>query len=388
MRKILFQVHLWSGLILSLPFLLLGITGSLLVFDTDIIGALRAPPALHASAGAMRSPSSLANLALEANPSLHVLSVTAPAKPGDPALVRLSETAGGGGRGGPPATIVSLDPVSGAVLRTEKQPNYMLMPVHFFHEDFMLGGLGRQIVGWSGVAMLIMGMSGMILWWPRKKQWGRAFTIRPNARGYVFNRDLHGALGIWMWLIFITVTFTGVYIVFPKPINAALGVATPAGPGGPPPGERAGGANGGQAAQASAVDFDTALQAAKAAAPDAQLLSVNAPQRPGQPVRVVMAQPGWRAGAPSMTISVAADGRVSEVRDPRKYSFGESFQAWGRALHEGNGLGIIYKVLVFLSGLLPPTFVVTGLLMWLQKRKNKAAAADTSEKLAEASVGS
>jgi uncharacterized iron-regulated membrane protein len=84
---------------------------------------------------------------------------------------------------------------------------------------------------------------------------------------------------------------------------------------------------------------------------------------------------------PSITVSVAAeDARVIEVRDPRNFTFGESFQAQGRALHEGNGLGIIYKILVCLSGLLPPLLVITGVTMWLQKRgaKTKAATGDAA----------
>ncbi len=40
MKRVLVQIHLWVGLILSPPFVLLGLTGSILVFDQDIARAM------------------------------------------------------------------------------------------------------------------------------------------------------------------------------------------------------------------------------------------------------------------------------------------------------------------------------------------------------------
>jgi uncharacterized iron-regulated membrane protein len=54
---------------------------------------------------------------------------------------------------------------------------------------------------------------------------------------------------------------------------------------------------------------------------------------------------------------------VLQVRDPS-----ESFMAWQRPLHQGS-VGPIWRFLVFLSGLVPLLFVVTGTIMWLKKRK-------------------
>jgi uncharacterized iron-regulated membrane protein len=41
-------------------------------------------------------------------------------------------------------------------------------------------------------------------------------------------------------------------------------------------------------------------------------------------------------------------------------------------MHSGQGLGPIWKVLVFLTGLLPALFAVTGILMWLKRRRPAA----------------
>ena len=52
---------------------------------------------------------------------------------------------------------------------------------------------------------------------------------------------------------------------------------------------------------------------------------------------------------------------------------GEGIIAWQRALHYGEGLGGIYKFLVFVSGVIIPVFAVTGFLMWWLKRRNRRA---------------
>ncbi|NDC64945.1 MAG: PepSY domain-containing protein, partial [Planctomycetia bacterium] len=62
-------------------------------------------------------------------------------------------------------------------------------------------------------------------------------------------------------------------------------------------------------------------------------------------------------------------------RDPRSYTLGETIMAWQHALHAGEGLGWTWKILVFLSGFLPPLFAVTGVSMWLIKRRNRRRAA-------------
>ena len=42
-----------------------------------------------------------------------------------------------------------------------------------------------------------------------------------------FNRELHGAVGIWSLVLFMLVNFTGVYLAFPQQITAAVNTVWP-----------------------------------------------------------------------------------------------------------------------------------------------------------------
>jgi uncharacterized iron-regulated membrane protein len=67
------------------------------------------------------------------------------------------------------------------------------------------------------------------------------------------------------------------------------------------------------------------------------------------------------------------------VLDPRKFSIGERILAWQHALHAGEALGGAWKILVFLSGLLPPLFVFTGISMWWIKRGRRKSPVATQD---------
>jgi hypothetical protein len=52
---------------------------------------------------------------------------------------------------------------------------------------------------------------------------------------------------------------------------------------------------------------------------------------------------------------------------------GDRTAQWIRWIHEGSHSGPIWAVLVFLSGLFPAIFAVTGVLIWMRSRKARKA---------------
>jgi uncharacterized iron-regulated membrane protein len=283
------------------------------------------------------------------------------------------------GRAGPGGALqVFVDPATLAVLGTRTPDNESLLRrIFLLHANLLVRDRsGREVVGWFGVVMLTLGTSGLILWWPRNGRWLAAFGVKRGARGVRFHRDLHGATGIWGLIVFMVVSFSGVYLAFPQTTGAVIASVLPA-------------RDLRTSAQtmrvqpiagAERLTADAAVALAQAAVPDGTLRTVALAGRPDQPYRVGLAAPGHEHGAP--TIAVFVDPwaqRIIEVRDPRRYNAGETVMAWQHAVHAGEGLGWLWKILVFLSGLMPTVFAITGTSMGLLKGRAKRGAAARSD---------
>src|SRR3546814_20536618 len=61
----------------------------------------------------------------------------------------------------------------------------------------------------------------------RSGQWKAAFMVRRTAKGLRLHRELHGMVGIWSLVIFMVVSFTGVYLGFPQQTAAAINAVFP-----------------------------------------------------------------------------------------------------------------------------------------------------------------
>jgi uncharacterized iron-regulated membrane protein len=362
-RRLIGQIHLWTGLALCLPLVLIGLTGSILVFEDQLRAAFA--PVAQAQSGEARAVDAIIAAARAAAPPGFVPSsgFVAPA-PGRFATVRLSPP----GRQAGPAegARVDVDPVS--LVAYPNASDDFLRQVFFLHSTLLLKTReGRQLVGWLGVAMLVMGVSGLINWWPRRGSWRAAFQVSREAQGFRLWRELHGVAGIWGLLVSLTVTFGGIYLAFPETVRSAVATVLPARD---------------LRAAAAAVTvtpikgaeplgIDEAIALARAEMPEGSLSSVFLPTRPDQPYRIALHRPGDDRLKTPVTVFVDPWARRAvETFDPSQFSVGENFLAAQHALHSGHGFGPVWKILVFLCGLLPTLFAATGIAMWLKRRRS------------------
>jgi uncharacterized iron-regulated membrane protein len=279
-----------------------------------------------------------------------------------------SVTFAGGRRRGPGRARVLIDPRTLDVVTPGPRRNSAMRVIRRIHENLMSGRTGRALVGWTGLAALLLGVSGLILWWPRGgglQGWKAAFSIRWAAKGLMFHRDLHAAVGFWSLTIFLVVSFTGVYLVFPDATRSAILAVTPA----PDRGEAAASRTE-PGIDGQPLGLDGAVALALEKIPGSRFRQARLPARPGRPIRISLVRAEHQRGEPVITALVDPRRRsLSAVFDPRDFSLGERIIVWQRALHAGLGLGWTWRTLVFLSGLLPALFAVTGVAMWWIKRR-------------------
>ena len=219
------------------------------------------------------------------------------------------------------------------------------------------------MVGWLGVAMCLLGLPAWCLWWPKRGQWKYAFKVRRTATGLRFHRELHAATGIWIFLVFMAVSFSGVVIAWPQTLGMNM-----SGPRELPTVEPQ---------QGKVLGATEAVIAATKAVPNLQLRSVTIPRRPEQPIMVNYLSNG---AINAVLVIDPYSGKVLAKRDNS-----ERFLAWMRPVHDGS-LGTVWSFLVFLSGLVPSLFVVTGVIMWWKKRQRRVPMTAMTEDITEGEV--
>ena len=93
----------------------------------------------------------------------------------------------------------------------------MLGFMRALHVRLATGDIGRNILRWSTVLMLISLASGLYLWWPRKR-----IRIRGPWWSRLFWSDQHNSFGIFSLLPLLLLTATGIVIGFEDEVSSLL----------------------------------------------------------------------------------------------------------------------------------------------------------------------
>ncbi len=180
LRRALFQVHLWLGLALTLYAVVIGLSGAALVFRPEMERALR-PELFHlqtaSGPAAGRTTLEATIAAVEAGrPGWRVSSVRDFDKPAEATTLLLRPAEG-------PLEanyrIVSVDPYTGAVLADRMRFAGVLGWLSNLHFYLLAGETGLLVSGWMAGGLLLLCLTGLVVWWPGVSRWRGALMLRP-----------------------------------------------------------------------------------------------------------------------------------------------------------------------------------------------------------------
>src|ERR1700678_1328614 len=186
LRKAIFQVQLWAGILASLYIVIIALTGSILVFE-DELTSITLPPRLssfdpdHPASiptriGALHKP----------YPGARVTSITRPWNTIPVYQLQAVDTEAF-------AFNLVADPVTASIY---PQPYNWLNWVHDLHFYLLLGSAyGEQINGVGAAIMLLLAITGLFLWWQGLSRWTRALRISFRSNWRRINFDAHHAIG-------------------------------------------------------------------------------------------------------------------------------------------------------------------------------------------------
>ena len=345
MRRLWFQAHKWIGLLLAVLIVPVSITGAVLVWHEEL------EPVLNRKRYAVTGPAALA-------PDAYVRAARAALKPGERiASLALPEHGGpvvvaaaaadAQPRPGPPRrTNVYLDGATARVLDVAPSNAGALRVMHVLHGSLMVPGVGRSIVGWVGVAMMLSAFTGLWLWWPAMGRWTRGLRW---ARRRDVDANLHHQMGFWIALPLFVLSLTGAWISFPSFFGALIGE----------------GGRGGQARMAAMRSRP--VEATRLSADEALRQASGA--LPGAPTRITW--PTEKAREWSVRFSggeVRFEDAPTDLLSIRKGEGGGVARLM-RRVHDGTGMGLVWRVIITLGGLIPAVLAGTGVIMWWRARR-------------------
>ena len=345
LRNAWFQVHKWIGLILAILIIPLSVTGAALVWDDALDHAIN--PQRYATSGATTlDPQRYVEAARGVlAPGERIATMTLPGAPGEPVTIAASKAGKGQGRGqrlqGPPARkMIWIDPPTARVLEAGDSGTGLIRTMHMIHGSMLIPGIGRQVVGWIGVAMLLSSVSGLWLWWPTVGRWARGLRWKRHRHT---DTNLHHLFGFWIALPLFVLSLTGAWISFP----AFFG-------GGPNTmGMRPGGARP-VPLESPRLAVDTVIASAQAKAPG----DVSRLEWPTDKAAV------WKVTMRGQTATVAEDTGIATLAGPER----ETTARLMRRIHDGTRMGLLWQSVIFLGGLIPAILAVTGIIMWWRAR--------------------
>lgn len=350
MTKRLFQIHSWIGLIGAIALVLIGLTGSVLVFHEELDRWLN-PSLLTVEPGRQRlSLDTLLARAQAAWPEYQINGINLVTQDNPRAALTFwlyrNETYVQG----------HLNPYTGAALGL-REDTLMLWLLEL-HKSFLANDWGMTAVFLFGVGLIASCLTGIFISRDFRRVLRQPRIWGPSAR--LVLSDWHKLVGISALLFNLLLGFTGAWMNWEAVLRAVGGKK--------------------KAAETTtflpiSIPASRIVESAQKALPGLRVTFVNMPSGTDSLVTVYGTVPrAWLFGPYGCRVLVdSRSGTVRELVDIRRGTAKEKFDALIAPLHFGNFGGIGIKVLWCLAGLTPAFLAVTGLLIrWRRRRRSSS----------------
>jgi uncharacterized iron-regulated membrane protein len=200
--RTLWRWHFYAGLI-CIPFVIwLAVTGSAYLFRPQLEGWFDRDFSSLERTGHPASQQQIVDAALATRPGSTLAAIVLPENPDDAARVVISDHVA--------RTRVYLHPDTLQVLKTRDEGNTLERAIFRLHGELMMGPWGSYLVELAACWAIVMILTGLYLWWPRKAK-GLAGVIYPRiGQGAKrFWRDIHAVVGMWISIFALFLLVSG-----------------------------------------------------------------------------------------------------------------------------------------------------------------------------------
>lgn len=364
MKRLSRKLHLWVGLLTGIFVFFIGLSGSVYVFNDEIITLLNRD-AMYIEKGNAQP--------LEIDTVLSKLKVIGftpkrftYSKNETKSFYVLAENTDGKLRQ------LYFNPYTGEIIKESSLHSFFDF-VESFHTELFLGAPGRTFIGIITLLFFVLLITGLIVWLPskwNKKSAKNAFVLKLGKNKKASNYNLHRILGIYIVIPSIILSFTGAVMAFDpfemkildsfgadsnyerfienietESVNDSLKLFT----------------------------YQNLLQSALGKSNNANEIRISIPENNnakfifceyGNNFGMKYAQKNYRSEYFDRT-----NGQPLILKQPTKDALG--FTTMISELHTGKMLGLTYKIFLFFVGIIVTSLPITGFVIWRNKSRNK-----------------
>jgi len=205
-KKIASQLHLWLGVSSGLVVFIVALTGCLLVFEEELEPVINKPfHIVQVPEKANRLPlDNLTAIASNAFPANKLSRIIIEKEEERTVLFGF-----GSGKKEKEILTVAVNPYTGKIVGSRNEHDTFFEVVLRLHRYLCLGETGKIITGISCVCFLIIIITGLVLWWPNRKNKKQRFKVKWNASFKRRNWDLHAVVGFYVMPFIFLIALTG-----------------------------------------------------------------------------------------------------------------------------------------------------------------------------------
>ncbi|MFB2833766.1 PepSY-associated TM helix domain-containing protein [Floridanema evergladense] len=344
-RNLVLRVHGSIAIVMGLLLIVISLTGATIVFHQELDRVLNRSLYHVTPQTKQVSLDTMVALVQNAQPYVPLWFIETPKKPDESYIINQKMR-------NEHRLQTFVNPYTGKILGSRIWEYSPVGFLYTLHHDLFVGKVGQIIVGVTGVLLLLMAFTGMLLWtgWRQLKS---GFKIRFSSPLPLLSYDIHKVSGILSSLFLLISGFTGVAIVivhFLPMFNQSPEIK-------PIP-------------EKPAVAINKLIQKANAAIPEGKITFIEFPEHDSQKLMVRKRLPNQETGRFDLSV-VELDRYSGEVVQANKVIKADPFFAFLVAiadLHFGTFGGLPTRILYLFLGFMPTLLFITGLINWKRRK--------------------
>ena len=362
LKKIIFNIHLILGLASGIIFFIVAVTGCMYLFKPEIERLTQPYRSVEAKQQAFLPPSKLIHIAENVFPERHIHGVSY-GQQEDAAEVQFYESSFHHG--------IFINPYSGDILKVKNyEKDFFDWVFHGHYQLWLPQKTGKFVVSTATLIFVVLLITGIVLWWPRKGSKRSSFRIQWKApwKDRIF--DLHNVLGFYAGLVLLVIAITGLawgYQWFSQMLYSATG--------------------GEKELNFKIPDSDTTSSNTKNIPPmdyvwkkmhndypDAAMIEIHTPPK-GKAIFAFVKpdeQTYWESQYRYFDPNTLEEKEVETIWGKiENANTADKIKRLNYDIHTGAIAGLPGKILVFFASLIGASLPVTGCLMWIRREREK-----------------